>query len=64
MAKREIYNASGCKDLTSYYALNNIETNRRFEKFKKELFKLSDRYGFRIESRIVVSDKKTGKVWK
>lgn len=64
MSKQDRYNGSGCKDLTSYQALNNIESKERFKKFLKEVFKLSDRYGFRIECRIVVTDKKTGKVWR
>ena len=64
MNRGEKYNSSGCKDLTTYYALNNIEADERFRNFLKEVFKLSHRYGFRLESRIVVTDKKTGKVLK
>lgn len=64
MNKRDMYNASGCKDLTYYQALKNIEAEERFKKFLKEVFKLSERYGFHIESRIAVTDKKTGKKWR
>ena len=64
MSKRDMYNASGCKDLTAFRALNNIESEERFKKFLKEVFRLSDRYGFHIESRIVITDKKTGKKWR
>lgn len=64
MGKRDMYNASGCKDLTSYQALQNIESEERFKQFLKAVFKLSERYGFHIESRIAVTDKKTGKKWR
>lgn len=64
MGKRDMYNSSGCRDLTSYLALRNIESEERFKEFLKEVFKLSERYGFRIESRIAVTDKKTGKKWR
>jgi hypothetical protein len=64
MDKREMYNASGCKDLTSFQALNNIESEERFKKFLKAIFKLSERYGFHIDNRIAVTDKKTGKKWR
>ena len=64
MDKRDMYNASGCKDLTYYNALSNIEAEERFKKFLKEVFKLSERYGFHIESCIAVTDKKTGKKWR
>lgn len=62
MGKRDMYNASGCKDLTTYYALSNIEAEKRFKEFLKEVYKVSNRYDFRIESRITVADKKTGKI--
>ena len=61
---KEKLNASGCKDLTAYQALRNVESEERFRKFLKEVFKLSERYGFHIESRIAVTDKKTGKKWR
>ena len=64
MGKRDMYNASGCRDLTPYQALNNIDSEERFKKFLKEVFKLSERYGFHIENRIEVTDEKTGKKWR
>ena len=64
MGKRDMYNSSGCRDLTSYLALRNIESEERFKEFLREVFKLSERYGFHIESRIAVTDKKTGKKWR
>lgn len=64
MRNKETYNASGCKDLTSYLALRNIDSEERFKAFLKEVFRLSERYGFRIENRLEVTDKKTGKKWR
>ena len=65
MGKRgDMYNASGCKDLTAYFAMRNIESEERFKKFLKEVFQLSERYGFHIDNRIAVTDKKTGKKWR
>lgn len=64
MSKQDMYNASGCKDLTTYLALKNVDSEERFKEFLKEVFKLSERYGFHIDNRIAVTDKKTGKKWR
>ena len=62
MGKRgEMYNASGCRDLTAFQALNNIESEERFKEFLKSVFSLANRYGFHIDNRIEVTDKKTGR---
>ena len=63
MNKQDLYNASGCKDLTSYLALKNVESEERYKRFLKEVFKLSERYGFHIDGRIALTDQKTGKKW-
>lgn len=57
-------NASGCMDLTAYTAMRNIEREADFKKLLSTIFYISDLAGFRIESRIEVRDKKTGKVWR
>lgn len=57
-------NASGCKDLTAYKAIENIESEKRFKKLLAEIFRLCDKAGFHLEGHIVVKDKKTGKVWR
>lgn len=62
--RNEKYNSSGCKDLTPYLALRNIESEQRLKKFLKEVFKLSEKYDFHIDERLVVTDKKTGKKWR
>lgn len=64
MSKNPKYNGSGCKDLTAYQALRNIESEQRLKKFLKEVFKLSKTYGFHIDERIVVTDRYTGKKWR
>lgn len=68
MRNSEKYNASGCKDLTAYYALKNIEAEERAEaRYKKLLntiFNICELAGFQLEGRIVLKDKKTGKVWR
>ena len=62
--KRETYNASGCKDLTAYEALENIDSEERFKKLLAQIFRLCERNGFHLEGRIVVRDTKTGKMWR
>ena len=57
-------NASGCKDLTAYKAINNIESERRFKRLLAQIFKVCESSGFHLEERIVVKDKKTGKIWR
>lgn len=63
------YNASGCKDLTAYEALKNVEREEREKEAKVKrlltvLLYIVDLAGFRVEGRIVLKDKKTGKVWR
>ena len=61
---KEKLNASGCKDLTAYEAIENIEDEKRFRKLLARIFRLCEIYGFHLEGRIVVRDKKTGKIWR
>lgn len=61
-------NASGYMDLTAYEAIRNVEreaeAEERFKKLLSTIFYICDLAGFRIEGRIVLQDKKTGKVWR
>ena len=58
-------NASGCKDLTAYKALKNIEREEeRFSKLLQTIFNVCDLAGFRVEGRIVLEDKRTGRIWR
>ena len=62
--KSDKYNASGCKDLTAYKALRNIDSEKRFKKLLAEIFRVCNKYGFHLEERITVRDKETGKIWR
>lgn len=58
-------NGSGCSDPTAYKAIMSADKDQeRFEKFLQLIFMLADLCGFHIDERIVVSDKKTGRVWR
>lgn len=60
----EKFNASGCKDLTAYEALRDIERNEEAKKLISTIFYIVNLAGFRIEGRLVLQDKKTGKKWR
>lgn len=61
-------NASGCKDLTAYHAIEKVYREERdrakLEKLLATIFYICDLAGFRIEGRIAFQDKKTGKIWR
>lgn len=62
-------NASGCKDLTAYEALKNIElaekkAEAKYRKLLATIFSICELAGFHLEGRIVLKDNKTGKVWR
>lgn len=58
-------NGSGYFDPTAHKAMVKMDKDQeRFEKFLGTVFAIADLSGFHIDERIVVSDKKTGRVWK
>lgn len=58
-------NAEGYLDLTPYEAIQNIENeDERFRKVLWIIREICNLTGFRIEGRIVLTDKKTGKTWR
>lgn len=60
-------NGSGYFDPTAYKVLKKMEQEEeeiRFHKLLHTIFYICDLAGFRIEGRIVLEDKKTGKVWR
>lgn len=58
-------NAEGYSDPTAYEALRNIEReDERFYKLLDTIFNLCELSDFHIEERIVIKDKRTGKVWR
>ena len=58
-------NGSGCLDPTAYEAIKNIEReDENFHKLLHMIFDICELSGFRIEGRIVLIDKVTGKVYR
>lgn len=66
MAKDDLRrNAEGYYDPTAYEAMRNIERDEeRFHKLLDTIFALCELSDFHIEERIVIKDKRTGKVWR
>ena len=65
MANTDRKNAEGYSELTAYQELKNIEAEE--ERFHKLLYAISDiceLANFEIEGRIVLVDKRTGRVWR
>lgn len=59
-------NALGYSDPTAYEALRSIqkEEDERFHKLLNIIFYLCEIAGFKIEGRIVLVDKRSGRVWR
>lgn len=58
-------NASGYFDPTAYEALKSVESDtERFQKLLNTIFYICEIAGFHVEERIVIKDKRTGKVWR
>jgi hypothetical protein len=58
-------NAEGYPDPTAYEAIKNIDKEvERFHKLLHTIFNICELSGFRIEGRIVLIDKVTGKVYR
>lgn len=58
-------NASGCFDPTAYIAIKHVDkTDEKFHKLLDTIFYICDQAGFDIKNRIVLEDKKTGKIYR
>lgn len=58
-------NASGYVDPTAHEAIKNIDAEtERFQKLLNTIFTICELAGFHIEERIVIKDKRTGKIWR
>ena len=58
-------NSEGYFDETAYEAIRHIEDDdERFHKLLWIIREICSLAGFRIEGRIALTDKKTGKTWK
>ena len=68
MDKRK-YNRSGCKDMTAFYAIENVsreekDDEKRVRELLKQIFRDTEKAGFHLENRLILKDKRTGKVWR
>lgn len=58
-------NSEGYLDRTAWEAIRNVEDDdERFHKLLGVIRDICDLAEFRIEGRIVLTDKKTGKTWR
>lgn len=57
-------NGEGYLDLTAYKAIQSAEEEERFHKLLHTIFYLCELAGFQIEGRLVLRDKRSGRVWK
>lgn len=60
-------NASGCWDMTAYEAIKKVDDEAEQERVKKvikTIKNICELAGFSIEERIIIKDKRTGKVWR
>ena len=63
-------NAEGYLDPTAYQAIKNVEKEDqanediRFHKLLDTIFAICELSGFHIESRIIIRDQRTGKIWR
>ncbi len=69
MGKEDRKNAEGYSDPTAYEAIRNVERgadadDERFHKLLDTIFSICELSGFHIEERIIIKDKKTGKIWR
>ena len=58
-------NASGCPDPTAYQALKELgKEDERFRKLLYAIFDICELAGFEVEGRIVLIDKRSGRIWR
>lgn len=58
-------NTEGYSDPTAYRAIQNIDREEeRFFKLLYAIFDICELAGFRVEGRIVLVDKRSGRVWR
>ena len=60
-----IRNGSGCVDPTAADAIRNVEKeNERQHELLMHIFYMCNLAGFSVEGRIVLRDKRTGRIWR
>lgn len=57
-------NAEGYSDPTAYQVLKREQEEERFRRLMATIFYICENAGFHIEERIVIKDKRTGRIWR
>lgn len=58
-------NSEGYPDLVSYEAIRNADHDyERFKMLLDTIFAICELSGFHVEERIVIKDKRTGRIWR
>lgn len=62
-------NSEGYPDPTAFQAILNVEQDIledevRFHKLLNSIFNICELSGFQIEGRVIIKDKKTGRIWR
>ena len=58
-------NSEGYKDPTAYQAIKNIDKeDEKFQKLLNAIFDICDLAGFKIDGRITLVSKKSGRIWR
>lgn len=57
-------NGEGYSDPTAYQVLKREQEEERFRRLMATIFYICENAGFHIEERIVIKDKRTGRIWR
>ena len=57
-------NAEGYSDPTAYQVLKREQEEERFKRLMATIFYICENAGSHIEERIVIKDKRTGRIWR
>ena len=57
-------NSEGYSDPTAYQVLKREQEEERFKRLMATIFYICENAGFHIEERIVIKDKRTGRIWR
>lgn len=65
MSSKDRKNAAGYSDPTAYEAMRNLANGEdRYHKLRKVILNICDVAGFEIRGPLILSDKKTGIIWR
>lgn len=57
-------NGEGYSDPTTYQVLKREQEEERFRRLMATIFYICENAGFHIEERLVIKDKRTGRIWR